>query len=181
MNMDDINYQAFLQGDINGFENLVIDHKDHLIYFINRYIKNIDYAEDIAQDAFVEVYVHKDRYHIGKGFKTYLYTIGRNKAVDFIRKNQKHVLVDAIPEQADEVTLEQKVLEKEDKLHLHRLISELKEDYRDALYLIDFEDLSYEDAAHILHRNLPQMKILIYRARKALKKLVERERDNFEG
>lgn len=175
MNADDINYQSFLEGDGNGFENLVLTHKDHLIYFINRYVKNIDYAEDIAQDSFVEVYVHKERYRIGQGFKTYLYTIGRNKAVDFIRKNQRHMFVSEIPDTTDEKTLEQIVLQKEDNIHIHTLIEKLKPDYRDVLYLIDFEELSYAQAAKVMNKSESQIKILIFRARKALRKLLERE------
>ena len=90
MNTDEKDYSDFLNGDNSGFERLVIRYKDGLIYYLNRIIKNITIAEDLAQDAFVEVYVHKERFVPGKAsFKTYLYTIGHHKAVDYVRKSGK--------------------------------------------------------------------------------------------
>ena len=90
---DEKDYSVFLSGDNAGFERLVIRYKDGLIYYLNKIIKNITIAEDLAQDAFVEVYVHKERFVPGKAsFKTYLYTIGHHKAVDYVRKNQRFLL-----------------------------------------------------------------------------------------
>lgn len=71
MEEDKTYYQAFLNGEIQGFEQLVLKYKDHVIYFINRYVKDIHIAEDLAQDAFVDVYLYKERYQFSYGFKTY--------------------------------------------------------------------------------------------------------------
>ena len=46
-------YHEFLQENMTSFEEIIIRHKDKLIYFIMRYVKNIDIAEDLAQDVFV--------------------------------------------------------------------------------------------------------------------------------
>lgn len=44
-------YHEFLQENMTSFEEIIIRHKDKLIYFIMRYVKNIDIAEDLAQDV----------------------------------------------------------------------------------------------------------------------------------
>ena len=75
--MDNLNYKKFLDGNLEGFENLVIKYKDNLIFFILKYIKDINLAEDIVQDAFVDIYIYKERYNFKSSFKTYLFTIGR--------------------------------------------------------------------------------------------------------
>lgn len=168
-------YQQFLSGSNEAFELLVIKYKDHLIYFINRYTKNITVAEDLAQDAFVELLVHKERYDFSVSFKTYLFTIGRNKAVDYIRKNQRVWFVDELPEQADEAGLEQSVIQEDSKKLLYQTMKKLKPDYQAAISLIDLEGMSYAQAANVLGKSDAQMKILIHRARKGLKKLMERE------
>ena len=81
---------AFLAGDNIGFENLVIRYKDGLIYYLNKIIKNITIAEDLAQDAFVEVYVHKERFVPGKAsFKTYLYSFRSCNYVPIWRRKTK--------------------------------------------------------------------------------------------
>ena len=70
MNTDWECYEAFLAGNIEGFEQLVLRYKNPLIYFLCRYVEDVMTAEDLAQDAFVEVYVHKDRFDKEKNFKT---------------------------------------------------------------------------------------------------------------
>ena len=42
-------YHEFLQGNMKSFEEIIIRHKDKIIYFIQRYVKSIDIAEDISQ------------------------------------------------------------------------------------------------------------------------------------
>ena len=55
-------YQEFLNGNKKSFEELVIKNKDKLIYFLQNYLKNIDISEDIAQDVFVYILIHKTNY-----------------------------------------------------------------------------------------------------------------------
>ncbi len=174
-------YELFLSGDNEAFEKLVIAHKDGLILFINRFVQNISIAEDLAQDVFVEMYVHKERYHFGVSLKTYLYTIGRNKAVDYIRKNQRMVFVDEYPDSIkEESSLEEKVIKKEEKIMLYQAMKQLKKEYQTAITLIDFEELSYAEAAKVLNKTDGQMKVLIHRARKSLAKVLSREGFKYE-
>lgn len=176
INNDKEQYEQFLSGNNEAFENLVIAYKDGLILFINRFVQNITIAEDLAQDVFVEIYVHKERYNFSASFKTYLYTIGRNKAVDYIRKNQRVVLVDEFPNTIrEEANLEDKVIKEEEKLMLYHAMKQLKKDYQTAIMLIDFEELTYAEAAKILNKTDGQMKVLIHRARKSLAKVLKRE------
>lgn len=167
---DQKDYRSFLMGDLDGFERLVLRYKDSLIYFIHRYIKDITMAEDLAQDAFVEVYVHKERYRPEVSFKTYLYTIGRNKAIDYIRKNSRLIFVDEYPEAADEQELENKVIYEEEKKRLHQALKGLKKEYQAVITLIDFEEMTYAQAAKVLNKTETQIKVLIHRARKRLAK-----------
>ena len=169
-------YERFLAGDITGFEELVIRHKNGLIYFINRYIKDISMAEDLAQDVFVEVYLHKERYNPQNEFKTYIYTIGHNKAVDYIRKNSRVSYVAEYDESSSEKDeLFEKVAESEEKKRLYMAIKQLKEEYQSAVMLIDFEGMTYAEAAKVLGKTPAQMKILIFRARKSLAKIFARQ------
>lgn len=176
-------YERFLDGDQQGFEELVVEHKDGLIYFIHRYIKDIDLAEDLAQDAFVEVFVHKGRYNKKTNFKTYLYTIGRNKAVDYIRKNKHIQLTDDIEEHQElskDDELIDRMIRREKNEYVMKALEELKDDYAKAIMLVEFEELSYKEVATILDKSIPQIKVLIHRAKKALKKVLEEEGFTYE-
>lgn len=181
---DKMLYKRFLEGDISAFESLVLRYKDNLIYFISRYTKDIFIAEDIAQDVFAYVYVYKEKYNFDYSFKTYIYTLGKNKAIDYVRKQSK---LQIIPFDRDkeilslEDSLEEKVIQNEEKRLLLDSMKKLKSDYEKAIYLADFEGLSYEEISKILGKTLGQTKVLIHRARKALKEILERGVEDNEG
>lgn len=179
MNTEEQQYQRFLEGDKKAFEYLVLQYKDHLIYFINRYVMNIHTAEDIAQDVFVDIYINKERYHFRYRFKTYLYTIARNKAVDYIRKQGRQIpMVDMErlhEEQMEEESLLEQLIWKEERQQLLDAIKTLNSNYQALIILIDLEELSYQEAGKVLHKTVPQIKVSLHRARKALKeRLYER-------
>lgn len=173
-------YEAFVMGDIGSFEHLVIKYRDQLVSFIYRYTKDIYLAQDLAQDAFVEILVHKDRFDKVSSFKTYLFTIGRNKAVDYIRKNKKYLFVDEALDYLEPVKgLEEAVIQNEEKKKLYHTLYQLKLEYQVAIILIDFEELSYQEAAQVMGKSLGQMKVLVHRARKSLVKLIAKEGDSY--
>jgi len=173
MNTDEKDYSDFLNGDNSGFERLVIRYKDGLIYYLNRIIKNLTIAEDLAQDAFVEVYVHKERFVPGKAsFKTYLYTIGHHKAVDYVRKSEREYLTDFSAEEENSMGSvsgpELHALEQENKEELYRALDGLKEEYQRVLVLTELEGMKLKDVAEVMGKTVPQIKVLAHRARKAL-------------
>ncbi len=185
MEQDEQDYDAFLDGDQSGFERLVLRYKDGLIQFINRYVRDLYQSEDLAQDVFVEVLLHPERFREGTSFKTYIYTIGHHRAVDYIRKNTRLTYVGTYEETREggqsevlvqeEALLEEKVIEEEEKKILYHAIAKLKAEYGNALYLIDIAGLSYADTAKVLKKSEGQVKILIHRARKKLKQKLEEE------
>lgn len=175
---DKILYENFLNGDIKSFEELVLSHKDNLIYFISRYTGGDIYiAEDIAQDVFAYVYVYKEKYNFDYTFKTFIYTLGKNKAIDYVRKQSKLKLMSLENENetlfSDEILLEDKIIRDEEKRFILDSIKKLNPEYEKAIYLADFEELSYEEIRKILGKTLSQVKVLIHRARKSLKKIIE--------
>ena len=146
-------YQEFLKGNNSSFEELVIRHKDKLIYFITTYVKNIDIAEDIAQDVFVYILIHKKNYNFQYSLKTYLYMIAKSKALNFLKHEKKISYKDDI-ESLDNLhksyekqlnSLEDIVFQKEKARQLHNSINKLKRDYKQAIYLADIEEMKYQE------------------------------------
>ncbi len=146
-------YQEFLKGNNNSFEELVIRHKDKLIYFITTYVKNIDIAEDIAQDVFVYILIHQKNYDFKYSLKTYLYTIAKSKALNFLKREKKISYTDnmefienmhkSYENQLN--TLEDIIFKKEQKENLHKTINQLNGEYRQAIYLADIEKMQYSE------------------------------------
>lgn len=179
LNKEDQLYNDFLAGESDCFDELVILYRKPLTLFLMSFVKSYNICEELAQDVFVEILLHKERYKIGQGLKTFLFTIGRNKAVDYIRKNKRNFFVENIEDLANHASvIEDEMLDNylknEMSEALHKAIGELNDDYKRAIWLIDFEELTYKETADIFHKTLPQIKILIFRARKALKAKLER-------
>ena len=87
-------YKEFLLGNNKSFEEIVKRHKNSIIYFIQRYTKSIDIAEDLAQDVFLYILIHKKNYRFEYSLKTYLYTIAKSKALNYIKRERRIVELD---------------------------------------------------------------------------------------
>ena len=171
-------YRRFLDGDDKGIAEIVGEYKDGLILYLNGYVNNIFIAEELTEDTFFRLITKKPRFSGKSTFKTWLYAIGRNVAVDFIRHNSK-MLATPIEDMEnyliEEQSLEQSYIKEERKLIVHKALSELIPDYKIILWLIFFEDFSNKEAATILKKNDRQIKNLLYRAKQSLKTKLEKE------
>ncbi|MBR4861123.1 MAG: RNA polymerase sigma factor [Firmicutes bacterium] len=170
-------YRRFLAGDENAFVEIVDEYRESLIFFLYRYVGDLHAAEDLAEDVFVEVLLHPKRFRFQCALKTWIFTIGRNKAVDFLRKTSRLQVVplDEAERLAEVSNLEDAVLGSEEKHLLNGALGEISEDYRMALHLVYFEDLSHEEAARVMKKNRKQVENLVYRGKQSLRKILERE------
>ena len=82
-------YRRFLAGDDKGIVEIVDEYKDGLIIYLNGYVANVFVAEELAEDTFFRLITKKPKFSGKSTFKSWLYAIGRNVAVDFIRHNSK--------------------------------------------------------------------------------------------
>lgn len=71
--------------DVFDFETLFRESYTSLCYFANQYIPEVDAAEDLVQDAFLQLYKVKQDIRDVKSAKSYLYTCIRNAALNIIR------------------------------------------------------------------------------------------------
>ena len=86
-------YRRFLDGDDSGLAELVRDYKDGLILYLNGFVQNMHTAEELMEDTFFKLMVKKPRFREKYTFKTWLYTIGRNIALDHLRRNARQTLL----------------------------------------------------------------------------------------
>lgn len=172
---DKLLMKKFQEGSEQCFEELIIKYRAAAVCFAQRYTSDKYIAEDIAQESFAYLYVYKDKYYSKYSFKTYLFTIIRNKSIDYYRKIKREDFEYNLHNLSSLDTPEDIILRDERKNLFRNNINRLKEDYKIAIYLIDYEEFSYKEAGKIMGKNLAQMKILVYRARRKLKLLIEQE------
>lgn len=177
-------YCRFLEGDDEGMVAIIRDYKDGLILFLNRYVKDIGMAEELAEDTFFRLAIRKPRFTEKYSFKTWLYTIGRNLALNQLRHMKRFSgdfgeILERLPDEAAD--LERAYLCQERRIAVHRALGRLRSEYGDALYLKFFEELTNEQIAHVMKRSRRQIENLIYQAKRALKRELEKEGFPNEG
>lgn len=183
MDKGSISYQKFLAGDKSGLVEIIRDYKDGLILYINYFVNDIYAAEDLAEDTFVKLATKKPKDLQKASFKTWLYRIGRNIAIDYYRKQKKYIKepIESLEKiSSDEENIEMSYIKDEEKRMLHKTMLKLKEEYRQVLWLIYFEDLSCKDAAKIMKKTVHSVENLVYRARVKLKEELEKEGYSYE-
>lgn len=164
-------YQCFLKGDPEGLARIIRDHKDGLILYLNSFVQSISAAEDLAEDTFLKLVMKKPRFKSASSFKTWLYTVGRNTALSYLRREKNtYILLENCPELADEeMDLEQRYIQMQEKLLLHRAMKKLKPEYCQVLWLVYFEGFTNKETARIMGKTVHNMETLVSRARQALK------------
>ena len=171
-------YRRFLEGDDDGIVEIIRDHKDGLMLYLNSFVQNIYLAEDLTEDTFVKLIAKRPRFAGKSTFKTWLYSIGRNVALDHLRKNGKMPTVsteEVMAQIADETDVARNYLRTERKLQVHKALKQIRREYRQVLVLIYFEDFQNEQVASILGKRKKQVENLVYRAKLSLKSELEKE------
>ena len=171
-------YRRFLDGDDTALAEIVRDYRDGLILYLNGIVNNISVAEELMEETLFKLITKKPRFNAKYSFKTWLYTIGRNVAIDYLRHNSKlsDTSFDDLENYIqDEYDLERLYIIEEQKIIVHRALKKLNTEYRQVLWLIYFEELSNAEAAVIMKKTSRQMKNLVYRAKTALKTELEKE------
>lgn len=172
------NYIRFKQGVEGAFDDIMNELFHSLVFFINRYVRDVHTAEDIAIDTFSDLVVHKNRYNFKVSLKTYLFMVGRSRALDYLRRNRK-VDITSISEVSeisdDEAMLEDMVLADERKRAVNDALQKLPQDMRDTVHLVYFEGLSYDEAAKVMKKNRKQVDNLLQRAKKELREILGEE------
>ncbi len=175
MDIGDASYNRYLNGDDSGIGELIREYRDGLILFLNNYVRNINTAEELCEDTFVKLAVKKPRFRGNCSFKTFLYSIGRNIALDYLRKNKNSVPMEELDDIEDKASLEREYIKQEQKRTLHSALKKLKPEYGRILWLTYFEELSNKEAAVVMGKSTHAIETLVYRARNALKSQLESE------
>lgn len=177
MDNGESSYRRFLNGDESAFREILDLYSENLIFFINRYVNNISVAQELSEDVFVEILLQKKRYNFKTSLKTYLFTIGRNKAVSYLRRcaRKPEYTYEYIENEADRKSIEDEFIRREQERELHEALERLNSDYKTVLHLIYFEDMCSDEAAAVMKKNKKQIENLLYRAKQALRKELESE------
>jgi RNA polymerase sigma-70 factor, ECF subfamily len=157
---------------------------DQLYRFIYFKIGNREEAEDLCSAVFLKTwnYLLENGLKDHKTLKALLYKISRNSIIDYYRKNNNRETISLSDDQAGEIIDEKQNVNREvelktDLLVIETKLPELKDEYREVIILRFINELSIKEIAEILGKPKGNVRVLIYRALKALKELLS-QNDN---
>ena len=172
---DEANYRRWLDGDETGLEELMEQYGSPLTLYISGYLHDVHEAEDLMIEVFAYLHTKKPRIRDG-GLKAYLYQSARHMALRHRSRRRLCFGLDDLDEEPEEAMLIEEVVKtKERNRLLHLCMEQLNPDYREALYLTYFEDMSYLQAAEVMGKSEKQITNMVYRGKQSLRGLLERK------
>ncbi len=154
----------------DALEELYIAYYNDVLLYALSIFRNRAVAEDLAADAFYKALISADE-HV-RDFKPWLMAVCRNAYVTWLRKQSRYTeLHENLPD-GDEPILD-KIIRDEEYRALYRAVSLLPREQNEVILLFYFEDLPVRSIAMITGKSQTYVKVLLYRARENLRKLLE--------
>jgi RNA polymerase sigma-70 factor (ECF subfamily) len=179
---------GFQNGDNSALEELFARYQKPLYNFFLRMVGRKETAEDLVQDTFIKVY------RFGKSFRgndakfsTWLYSVASNQCrdqmryssrrpetpiADIVEPDQTESFTDLVSE-TEESPVEDHMMRMEVGSIIQDAIDKLPEKEKKAIILREYQELDYKEIAEILNCPIGSVKILIFRARKRLRGLLQ--------
>ena len=167
-------YNEYLDGNKEAFETLYNKYEKKIQYFIYNIVKDYQKAEDITQDVFI--YVMQNRIKQGYTFKYYIYLVAKSRAYNHINTEKNRIKINEqyFSNESDQV--EQDVADivtrNEKRKEILNAINMLDDKYKNVIYLVKIEELTYRETAQILGMSVQNVKNLIHRGKKELYRIL---------
>jgi RNA polymerase sigma-70 factor (ECF subfamily) len=180
------------RGSEGAFRELIRRYERPVFSLIYRMVRDSAAAEDLAQDSFIKVLNHLDKYRPEFKFSSWLFKIANNVAIDFLRRRQLDTIsMDGAPHAGTASEVEATSFELADAAEspldelaarelgsiIEKAIAQLRPEYRNCIMLRHVEGRSYEEIAATLDLPLGTVKTYIHRARHQLREALEHLRE----
>lgn len=167
------------QADPDAFAQLYHRHKEGLLNFCYRLLRNWEDAGDVFQEAFRYLHVHAASYQPTARFTTYLFHIARNMCIDVLRRRKRWNLqqLDTQVDVPDDPSPPAQPLEQgEMEQKIRKAMEELPEAYREVVHLRVVEDLAYEEIAQVLECPVGTVKSRLHSGLGLLRQILKRNK-----
>jgi len=168
-------------GDKVAFDALVTKYQFKVVNLVTRFVKDVDEAQDVAQEAFIKAYRGLSNFRGDSAFYTWLYRIAINSAKNYIvsqsRKSPTYAVdIDDAEHMETAAALKEigtpegKLLTSEIENTVYKAIKELPEDLKTAITLRELEGMTYEEIANVMECPIGTVRSRIFRARETIDK-----------
>ncbi|MFH1129660.1 MAG: RNA polymerase sigma factor [Patescibacteria group bacterium] len=171
---DDNLIKEYLDGDEKSFEILVQQYLKLIYNFVYRKINNVAEAEDITQEIFLKVWRNIKKFDQDKKFKSWIFTIAKNTAIDWLRK-KKSLPFSAFDDEHGNNSLINKLIGKNNIIenNLAYALEELSPDYQKIISMHHDHAFSFKEIAETIGESINTTKSRYRRAIVKLKQIIK--------
>jgi len=179
---DEALMQSFAQGQSSAFEQLYDRHETSVWRFVFRSVQNQAVTDDLVQELWFAVARTAASYEPTAKFKTWLFTMARNRVIDHVRTAKNHVSIDAENDDGESMFSDlaaesrlgplRQVSSREQATALLNAIEQLPNDQREVFLMQAEGDMSVEEIAAATGFSFETAKSRLRYARSKLKVLL---------
>ncbi len=168
---------AFKNGDIRGYNEIVLKYQQQVYWVIRKMVNSHDDADDLTQEVFIKVYSALKDFREESNLFTWLYRIASNYSINHIRKMKirNTVSFEIVTEQVE--SKDKRTDESIDEISRRKLLEEaietLPAKQRAVFNMRYYDELSYEDIAKILKKSVGGIKANYFHAVKKLSEFMK--------
>ena len=164
---------GYQKGKMDDFEGLYAALKQPLLRYLWTFVRNATTAEDLLQDAFLQIHRARHTYTPPRPVRPWVYAISRHVALMHLRTNRRRKEYSAGDELPDFPVLPE--AEKyADRATVQRLLSQLPDSAREVLILHHLLGLSFQEVGKVLGIAAGTAKVRAHRAIKSVRKNIEK-------
>lgn len=178
------------RGEKAALEALVLRYQTDMYRFCMHYLRNVERAQEMAQETFIRVYSARKRFDPDRKFKPWVLCIARNLCLNEI-KRKKTVPMESLEEYASAARSEdgelfpssadgpdEAMMDKERRELLEEALSGLAEDAREIVVLRFFQRKSAREIAEIVGSTEGAVRTRLHRTLKSLRDTYSAAKDD---
>ncbi|HEY4260057.1 MAG TPA: RNA polymerase sigma factor [Schlesneria sp.] len=169
------------KGNRQAFGELVMRYERRLIRVIQQFVKSPELAEDLAQDTFLKVYERLDQFDPSRRFGPWLFRIGVNQTLDYIRRRKRRGWWLLFTDRNAEKSPDPEVADPRQAMDLQQevevVLDQIPENYRIVLMLRDLQNFSTSEIATMLNRKEATIRWRLAEARNMFQEIWVKRRD----
>ncbi len=173
------------RGSHRAYADLMALYREPLYLLLLRMTRNTTMASDLTIETFGKAFMQLERYAPTGTFSSWLFSIGVNTYIDYLRKRKlETVPLSSITRTGENEFIEyqipsgspnpeEEMIRRQRDAALKEVVAQLKDPYRQIVELRYYEDLSYEEIADRLRLPLGTVKVRLMRAKALLASMVK--------
>ena len=165
------------EGDMPAFEELYRRHSRRVYSLCLRMTQNAAEAEDLAQEAFIQLFRKIGSFRGASAFTTWLHRLTVNQVLMHFRKrkarHEQTATEEETPDRAEPGTENQDRMPVIDRIALDKAMAQLPQGYRTVFVLHDIEGYEHEEIARMLGCAVGTSKSQLHKARMKLRALLQ--------